>query len=284
MIDPELAIFLSPAEEETPLLSSADIKYAGDSIIAEVMENFPHPNEEKNIQTNFLINYYLDPPKKTQHIKTAIEALKRLKPSQQRKICCCLWWQPQSPYLVVQDWIRQFNRDIEGRAAKMIKGSSLKIRSLQALAASYQMQLIDVKHDGNCFYSAIAEGLNITGGQQAVRDEVAKDMLNHREAREQHLSTYQISFEETLNSINSREQWASHAEILMTIYALKINLVIICPSFNRPHVIAQDSQNKTVVLAYYENFHYALLTGNIPDTIQKLLQAEWQQNANQLSP
>ncbi|MCD6046473.1 MAG: hypothetical protein K0S08_120 [Gammaproteobacteria bacterium] len=282
MIDPELAVLLPQREKQSILLSAENIKHAGEDLITEIISNFPYSDEEENIQANLLINYYLDPSKRMIHINTAIEALNRLESSQQKKTCCC-FWRPRSSLTLIQAWIKHFYESIEKRAVQLTEKPGLKMRSLHALAKSYQMQLVDVEHDGNCFYSAIAKGLHVTGGQHAVREATANDMLKNREAREQFLNTYHISFTETLSSINAEGQWASQAEIMMTAYALNINLVIVSPSFKQPHIIAQNSQSETVVLAYYEDFHYALLAGNIPDAIQKLLQAECPQNTNSLS-
>ena len=128
-----------------------------------------------------------------------------------------------------------------------------------------QMEIEEVKADGNCLYRAIARQLEILGlgdyDYEKVRNLCSEEMMKHRDEYEPFADLHEMdvsSFEEYVDKVRCSNEWGGHLELRALAHGLK--KVIKVYSTEGPLEIKSDGVNEedgTITLSFHRNY-YAL--------------------------
>lgn len=128
-----------------------------------------------------------------------------------------------------------------------------------------QMEIEEVKADGNCLYRAIAKQLEILGlgdyDYEKVRNLCSEEMMKHRDEYEPFADLHEMdvsSFEEYVDKVRCSNEWGGHLELRALAHGLK--KVIKVYSTEGPLEIKSDGVNEedgTITLSFHRNY-YAL--------------------------
>jgi OTU domain-containing protein 6 len=128
-----------------------------------------------------------------------------------------------------------------------------------------QMEIEEVKADGNCLYRAIARQMEILGkgdyDYEKVRALCSEEMMKHRDEYEPFADLHEMdvsSFEEYVEKVKCSNEWGGHLELRALAHGLK--KVIKVYSTEGPLEIKSDGVNEedgTITLSFHRNY-YAL--------------------------
>lgn len=112
-----------------------------------------------------------------------------------------------------------------------------------------QMEIEEVKADGNCLYRAIARQLEILGlgdyDYEKVRNLCSEEMMKHRDEYEPFADLHEMdvsSFEEYVDKVRCSNEWGGHLELRALAHGLK--KVIKVYSTEGPLEIKSDGVNE----------------------------------------
>ena len=128
-----------------------------------------------------------------------------------------------------------------------------------------QMEIEEVKADGNCLYRAIARQMEILGlgdyDYEKVRVLCSEEMMKNRDDYEPFADLHEMnvsSFEEYVEKVRSSNEWGGHLELRALAHGLK--KVIKVYSTEGPLEIKSEGVNEndgTLTLSFHRNY-YAL--------------------------
>ncbi|PCI36280.1 MAG: hypothetical protein COB50_04970, partial [Thiotrichales bacterium] len=157
------------------------------------------------------------------------------------------------------------------------KSNEIEQKALQEEAANYGFDCINTKHDGNCFFEAVATRLNaIKHNDREDHDAttVRAICINHME-NNQHLyiGIYEgnkgNSWDDFIKKMSKNGEWANSQIIVACSRACEVSIAIVRSDKASPNIVKHLNWKEVqiIYLGYEVSVHYQSLQSNIQDCV-----------------
>ena len=168
-----------------------------------------------------------------------------------------------SSYTKGLQWEEQLNLAIK----KSLKSSESKERTTALInqAKEYGFTCKDMKHDGNCFFGAVAHQLNRIsyGGRSDYDADIVRAICMNHIDNNQHLYAKSIegSCDKFIKKMSRNGEWTNNVVICACSRALGVNVMIVRSDSSDPTIIKRGNWKNisTIYLGYEVGIHYQSL-------------------------
>lgn len=141
-------------------------------------------------------------------------------------------------------------------------------KQLKAEAKSFGYECKDMKHDGNCFFHAIADQLalqhlvHLGADHKALRAKALAYIFDHQDEYKNYLDEHDGDINNFIGKNIDPGNWADHLIISAMSRALNVNIVIVRSDGAAPNIFKQNVPVATFFIGNEVGLHYQSLIEN----------------------